>query len=231
MAELKNRNILVVGANGAFGTEFCSQLISAGANVYGTARSADSSIRLRGDLSQRLLLDLQSLDSITALANYLLQEEMKLDGIILAAGLVAFGAISDTPSTVRNSLMQVNALGQIELTGLLIPKLKKSAEIGNEPFIVSISGVISETPMPGLAAYSASKTALHGYSVAAGKELKKQGIRWLDARPGHTESGLADRAIFGQAPNFGTGMQVDQVVRRILLAMVGDEKDLPSSAF
>ena len=97
--------------------------------------------------------------------------------------------------------------------------------------MVSISGVIAENPMAGLAAYSASKSALLGYANAAGKELKKLGIRWLDARPGHTESGLATRAVFGQAPNFGTGFEVSHVVSRIIRGITEDEKDLPSSSF
>jgi cyclic-di-GMP-binding biofilm dispersal mediator protein len=97
--------------------------------------------------------------------------------------------------------------------------------------VVSISGVIAESPMAGLAAYSSSKTAMHGFAVAAAKELKKLGIRWLDARPGHTESGLASRAIFGQAPNFGLGMDVSHVVSRIVRGITDEEKDLPSTSF
>jgi cyclic-di-GMP-binding biofilm dispersal mediator protein len=53
----------------------------------------------------------------------------------------------------------------------------------------------------------------------------------VDARPGHTESGLATRAIFGQAPNFGAGKTVPEVVTRIVTAIKEDEKDLPSTAF
>jgi cyclic-di-GMP-binding biofilm dispersal mediator protein len=85
--------------------------------------------------------------------------------------------------------------------------------------------------MPGLAAYSASKTALQGFAQAAAKELRKSRIRWMDARPGHTDSGLAGRAIFGTAPNFGEGMTVEHVTSRIIQGILGDERDLPSSAF
>ena len=56
MVSFIGKRILVVGANGAFGAEFCNQLMARGASVLGTARSADSSVRLRADLEQRLLL-------------------------------------------------------------------------------------------------------------------------------------------------------------------------------
>ena len=128
-------------------------------------------------------------------------------------------------------LMQVNALGQIDLVQRLLPKLHASVLAEREPFVVSISGVIAEAPMPGLSAYSASKTALYGFAQAAAKELRKSRIRWMDTRPGHTESGLAGRAIFGTAPNFGAGMSVDHVVERIIKGIIDDERDLPSAAF
>jgi short-subunit dehydrogenase len=231
MLSLNGKRILVVGATGAFGAEFCNQLVLAGALVLGTASSAESSIRLSANLHQRLLLDLRNQESVNTLAQYLLQSPEQLDGIILASGLVAFGSISDTPLEVKNQLSQVNATGPINLVSQLIPKLTATAASESSPFVVSISGVIAESPMAGLAAYSSSKTALHGFAIAAAKELKKLGIRWLDARPGHTESGLASRAIFGQAPNFGAGMDVTQVVSRIVRGIIDDEKDLPSTSF
>jgi cyclic-di-GMP-binding biofilm dispersal mediator protein len=231
MVTLAGSRVLVVGANGAFGAEFCNQLLAAGAHVIGTARNTDTSIKLRADLEQRLLLDLENTESINTLAAYFNSLPEHLDGIVLASGLVAFGQISETPPTIQRKLFEVNALGQINLTSQLISKLKSSADSGKAPFVVSISGVIAESPMASLAAYSASKTALHGYAIAAAKELRRFGIRWLDARPGHTESGLASRAIFGQAPNFGAGLEVSHVVSRIIRGITDDEKDLPSSSF
>lgn len=231
MVSFLGKKILVIGANGVLGAAFCEQLMSKGASVLGTATSAETSTRLRSDLSARLLLNLEVPSSISALTSYLLTLPGPLDGIILASGLVAFGSAGETPSAVTNRLMQVNALGQIQLVQELMPKLQESAAAGHSPFVISISGVISEKPMAGLAAYSASKTALHGYYTAASKEFKKLGITWVDARPGHTETGLAGRAIFGTAPNFGAGLTPELVVGRILQGMENSEADLPSVAF
>jgi NAD(P)-dependent dehydrogenase (short-subunit alcohol dehydrogenase family) len=231
LSRFTGKNILVVGATGAFGGEFCAQLNVAGATVIGTASSNGSSVRLPESLTQRLLLDLEDEKSILALTAYLNSLPATIDGIVLAAGLVAFGGVAETPIAVTERLMKVNALGQIALVQQLLPKLQQSAGAGREPFVLSLSGVISESPMPGLAAYSASKTALHGYAIAAAKELRKAGITWSDARPGHTESGLAGRAIFGTAPNFGAGKTVPDVVARMLYGLTVGEKDLPSTAF
>ena len=220
---LRGKHVLVVGASGAIGSEIANQLVSLGALVSGTASSVQSSVKLRADLHQRLILNLESQESIANFISYVANQ--KLDGIILAAGLVAFGSIAETPAAVVNRLMQVNALGQIQLVSGLIEALNPGG------FILSISGVITEQPMAGLAAYSASKTALAGYAKAASKEVRKMGISWIDARPGHTESGLAGRAIFGTAPAFGVGMSVEVVVARLINGILAHETDLPSEAF
>jgi cyclic-di-GMP-binding biofilm dispersal mediator protein len=85
--------------------------------------------------------------------------------------------------------------------------------------------------MAGLGAYSASKSALYAFDQAISRELRRDGIRVIDARPGHTETGLAARAIAGQAPAFPQGMTPEHVASRIVAAIVQDEKDLPSSSF
>ncbi|MEN9342691.1 MAG: hypothetical protein RIR24_278 [Actinomycetota bacterium] len=228
MSSLENRTVLLVGATGAFGNEFAKQLQAAGARVIGTASSAESAHRLPAGLSGSAFLNLDDSVSIESVAAQLPDE---IDAIVFAAGEVAFGSAAETPTAITKRLMQVNFLGQVAVVHSLMPKLQASAAANREPFVVSISGVIAETPMAGLSSYSASKTALHGFATAATRELRRAGIRWLDARPGHTESGLADRAIYGVAPAFGAGLKTEDVVARIVRAIQEDEKDLPSTAF
>lgn len=231
MSNLQDRTILVVGATGAFGATFVASLSSQGASVLATASGPETAHRLPSQAAASYFLDLNDENQIMEFANQLSQEHSRLDGIVLASGLVAFGAIAETPTRVAEQLLRVNFLGQISLVSKLLPLLSRSSEESREPFVLSISGVIAENPMANMAAYSASKSALHGYAIAATRELRRIGIRWIDARPGHTETGLAGRAIFGQAPAFGAGLSTDFVVTRMIEAVVSDEKDLPSSAF
>lgn len=229
--DLNEKRILVVGASGAIGSAISTILISHGAQVFGTASSPESSVRLRADYPLRLVLNLEQPQSIEAVADYLGSQVNSLDGVILATGLVAFGSMDATPLSVTERLLNVNFTGQVNLVQKVLPLLRRSASERYSPFVVSLSGVISESPMPGLAAYTASKTALYGFATAAAKELRKQGITWLDARPGHTDTGLASRAIFGESPNFGTGLTTEFVAERIVNAILNEEKDLPSSSF
>lgn len=229
MSELTGRNILVVGGSGALGAEFARQLSAKGAAVLATSSSSESASRIPTEVVGRYVVNLEDPRSIRDFVDHLTDAQVTLDGVVLATGLVAFGSIAETPSEVASRLMQVNFLGQAQLVKEL--QVLIQASVSEQPFVVSISGVVAEQPMAGLAAYSASKIALFGYAQAAVRELRRAQIRWIDARPGHTETGLAGRAIFGVAPAFGQGHTAEKVVARIIDAIANDEKDLPSAAF
>lgn len=229
MTDLRDRQILVIGASGALGSEFARQLTAQGASVVGTSSSTESAAKIPAEVATKFVVNLEDQRSIHDFVNHLTDSGVTLDGVIMAAGLVAFGPIASTPAEVTSRLMNVNFLAQAQV----VKELQVLIEASNseQPFVVSISGVVAESPMAGLAAYSASKTALYGYAQAAARELRRAQIRWIDARPGHTETGLAGRAIFGVAPAFGQGHTAEKVVARIIEAIVNEEKDLPSTAF
>jgi cyclic-di-GMP-binding biofilm dispersal mediator protein len=228
--ELSNRKILVVGASGALGSELTKQLRALGAEVMGTASTNNSAAQIPAVAEVRLLLDLTEAESITTLTEYLVASS-PLDGIINASGVVAFGPASELSAETISKLTKINAAGPMQLLAQLHPALKTSAEAGSEPFVVNITGVVAESPMPGLAAYCGSKTAIHGFLQGLTREWRRDGIRVISACPGHTETGLATRAIQGEAPKFPAGLSTEHVAKRIVDAIVNDEKDLPSTAF
>lgn len=228
--EIANKKFLVVGASGVLGAEITRLLRAKGAEVMGTASSNDSAAKIPNVTEVRLLLDLTQPESITTLTEYLVAAS-GLDGIINASGVVAFGPASELTQETIAKLTAINFQGPVQLLTQLHPALKASAEAGNEPVVLNITGVVAETPMPNLAAYSASKTAIQGFLQALTREWRRDGIRVISARPGHTETGLATRAIQGEAPSFPQGFTAEHVAAKIVEAIETDEKDLPSNAF
>jgi cyclic-di-GMP-binding biofilm dispersal mediator protein len=224
--EIANKRFLVVGASGVLGGEIVKLLTEKGAIVSGSASSNDSAAKIPAKVEVRLLLDLTSPESIKTLSDYLIAAT-ELDGIINAAGVVAFGEVKDLTAETVGKLMAINASGPMQLFSALTAKLAEK----EESVVVNITGVVAETPLPGIAAYSASKFAIDGFLAAAAREWRRQGIRAISARPGHTETGLASRAIAGEAPKFPEGMTAQHVAQRIVAAIENDEKELPSTAF
>jgi cyclic-di-GMP-binding biofilm dispersal mediator protein len=225
---LNGSQYLVIGANGVFGSLISRQLIAKGARVIGTARSNESAVDLPVELTQKLLLDLESQESIDALVGYLTNSETPLDGVINAAGRVGFGTIAETTLDGAKRLMQVNHFGPAQVISRLLPRLAASA---NQPFVLSITGVVAEKVFPGMACYITSKTAHSRWLKALALEARRQKIRVIDARPGHTETGLATRPMFGTAPAFAQGMNPEHVVSVIIAGIESGITELPSDSF
>ncbi len=208
------KNILVVGASGGLGREFATSLIAAGANVYGTARSNESAAHISDQVVQKLLLDLESQESISTLTTYL-NSAFKLDGVIVAAGVVGFGLATDTPAEVDAKLIQVNYRGPRDLLVALQPNLAGS----EGAFVLNVTGIVAQMPLPSMSSYSASKMAMHGFLTAVAREWRRSGIKVVSELLGHTETGLASRAISGQAPQFPQGLSPADAVAQMLKSL------------
>jgi short-subunit dehydrogenase len=228
--EIAGKRFLVVGGSGVLGAELTRQLHARGATVLATTMSNDTAAKIPAVAEVRLLLDYQSPDSIKTLTDYLLGAS-QIDGLINAAGVVAFGAAGTLDQETIQRLFAVNTTGPIQLLSALHPLLAQSAQSGNSPVALNITGVVAEQPLPNLAAYSASKIAMAGFLQALSREWRREGINVISANPPHTETGLASRAIAGEAPNFGAGLDPAAVVEKLLHAIAEDLKTLPSSEF
>jgi len=234
MTELRGKNILVIGATGVLGSLLAQRLSDAGAQVILAGRSSDKLAAL-AIAGTPVVVDLEHAPEAIIPAAIAASEAAGcgglVDGLVIAAGVVAFGPAAElTPATLAQ-LFAVNALGPISVITSAIPALTASAAAGNEPFVLTMSGIVAESPTAGLAAYSASKAALAAFVAATSREVRRSGIRLIDARPGHTETGLATRAIQGTAPAFPVGFAAGFVADRMLTAITAGERDVPSTAF
>jgi cyclic-di-GMP-binding biofilm dispersal mediator protein len=230
MSELKGSSILIVCASGGLGAEFARELHQRGALLTITSRSAER-LGAIGVPGAHAVGDVSQPGVAEHFVQAALDAHQRLDGVVYAAGAVAFGSVADVSDDVIDALWQVNAKGWMSVLRAALPALTQSGSDGRSPWVVTLSGVVAEAPTAGLAAYSAVKAALHAYGVAAGRELRRSGIRLIDARPGHTETALSQHPLAGVAPAFPAGLAPEAVVKRIVSAIEADEKDLPSAAF
>lgn len=221
--DFQGKNILIIGASGALGSTLARELCSQGAVVFGTARTAASAEQIPATVATKLLLDLESQSSIDALIDYLKGEIFH--GVINASGVVGFGRANETSAQDANRLMQINHLGPASLISGLYEPLRKA----EGSFVASITGVVAEKTFQGMSAYCSSKSAHSAFLSTIAQEWRRDKIQITEARPGHTETGLASRAIFGAAPNFPEGMTAAHVVQ-VILAGIKEGKTLISSS-
>jgi cyclic-di-GMP-binding biofilm dispersal mediator protein len=138
---------------------------------------------------------------------------------------VAFGPVGELSVDTMEELFLTNTFVPIMLAKAALTQMNQGATL------VNISGVIAETNLPGMAAYGASKAAVRSFDEALSREARRQKVRILDARPPHTETGLAERPIEGTAPKMPTGLEPAHVARIIVDAIEAGVDDLPSQAF
>jgi short-subunit dehydrogenase len=217
--DMLGKHIVVVGASGVLGGCIAAHLVAAGAKVSAIVR--DHTKLEQDHFFKYASADITDRAAIKTALNAL----APFDGVINAAGVVAFGAITDLDDATLSTLFAVNAIAPIVL-------LRDSAVLLNQGgFFLNISGVVATQPIAGMAAYCASKAAAWAAMVASARELRRQQIDVIDARPPHTETGLAMRPIAGVAPTMQRGLDPDAVAARIVAALSAGERDLPADAF
>lgn len=218
-------SVVVTGASGGLGRQIARQLAERGARLTLAARDM-SKLESLGIDATLVSADLRDAQAGAVIVGAALAAHDRLDGLVNAAGVVAFGSLADTDDAVIEDLFLTNVLGPLWLMRAALPALTAS-----RGFIANISAVVAEQPLAGMAAYAASKAALTAADRALARELRAAGISVTDARPPHTETGLADRPIAGTAPRLREGLQPDAVARRIVAAIVAGEREIPAEAF
>jgi short-subunit dehydrogenase len=202
--DLRENVVAVVGATGGLGRELVDVLTERGASV----------VRVGHRAAADLAIDVRDSAAGDALVEHCTSRHGRLDGVIVAAGIVAFGDLVDTDDVIMEELFLTNALGPMWLAKRVAPSLQES-----QGFFVNISGVVAESPMPGMAAYSASKAAAAAAMDAVRREFRRVKVHVVDARPPHTETGLATRPLAGTAPRMPEGLAPRVVAERIVLAV------------
>jgi len=227
MAEraLEGASIVVTGATGGIGRQISRQLADLGARLTLTARD-QGALQAIGIDATVVAADLRDSHAGTAIVDAALAANGRLDGLVNAAGIVAFGSLIETDDVVIEELFLTNVLGPLWLIRAALPALTEA-----NGFIANISAVVAEQPLAGMVAYAASKAALTAADRALTRELRKAGITVTDARPPHTETGLANRPISGVAPQLRPGLAPDVVARRIITGIQAGEREVPADAF
>ena len=223
--DLTDSVVAVIGASGELGRRVAERLAASGARLVLVGRD-DDRLASTGLDGPRVVGDITDAGLGDAVVKSATDAFGRLDGVVNAAGVVAFGPLLDAPEATIEELFLVDVLGPLWLTQKVLPALKESSG-----FIVSMSGVIAATPMAGMVAYSAAKAAMAAASLALVKELRRDHIQIIDVQQPHTETGLTTRAIAGTAPKFPPGADPDAVADRIVQAIRDGETLVKSDEF
>ncbi|MEW1958436.1 SDR family oxidoreductase [Kineococcus sp. NPDC059986] len=219
--ELRDAGVLVTGAGGGLGRPLVQGLLAAGARVVVSGRTAPV---VEG--THAVAADLRLPGEPERLVEEAVAHLGRLDGLVHAAGVVAFGPAVEADDDLLDELFLADAIGPVRLLRAAVPHLRE----GKDAFAAVVTAVVAEKPQAGMAPYSAAKAALSSFVTALAREERSR-VRVLDVRPPHTETGLATRPVAGSAPKLPKGLDPQVVADRILRAITEGERELPSGAF
>lgn len=183
MQTLKDKVILITGANRGIGESLVKSSLEKGASkIYATARNLSKMPNFGDKRVVTLELDITDNAQILKVAEKTKDVEVLINNAgILSQGNVLMGEIS----AVEND-MKVNYYGTINMMRVFAPILEKNAPSK----IINIVSIVAYSPLPSIAGYSASKTALYSATLSVRIEVAKKGITVHAVNPGAIDTDM-----------------------------------------
>ncbi len=190
MKSLDEQIALVTGASRGIGRAVALSLSAQGASIVAAARNQQQLDRLvneiesEGNKAAAFVFDLADESSINALVQQVNKQFGHLDILVNNAGLTHSALMEETTTADFDRIMKVNSRGPYILTRQCLPILKQA----QQATIVNIASVVGIKGYPKQSAYTASKHALRGWSIALAEELRGTNVRVHVLCPGGVDT-------------------------------------------
>lgn len=215
---LEGKVALVTGARGGIGRAIVARFVREGATVYAADLTPEGSLATHvDDGSQFVKLDVtQEADAIAAMER-VRGEAGKLDILVNAAGIEIEKTIEDTTLEEWNRSFAVNVTGTFLTSKHALPLMRAAAKGGTSASLINFGSYDGFIADPGLAAYCATKGAVHALTRAMACDHGPEGIRVNAICPGYIDTPMLQSFFQGEGSG-GAGGTIDtlqQVVRDV----------------
>ncbi|GJG89371.1 oxidoreductase [Gemmatimonadetes bacterium T265] len=169
--KIDGNTVLITGGTSGIGAALAQRLRDVGNHVIVAGRrqdALDKVVRAQERMSG-LVLDVADPDSIRAAADQVVRDHPALNVLVNMAGIMKFEdatskrSLDDAEATIATNLM-----GPIRMTDALIDQLTGAANAA----IINVSSGLGFVPLTTTPTYSASKAAIHFYTVALREQLR-----------------------------------------------------------
>lgn len=193
---LKQKNVVVTGANRGIGFAIAKTFAAQGAHVFACMRSLDPDVLQRlapegeSERIKGVALDLGEESSIKAAIKEIASlTGNKVDVLVNNAGTASGGLFQMMPIAELRRVFEINFFGQILLTQGL-SRLMTRHRSGS---IINIASSAAEIADPGTLAYGSSKSGFSRASQSMATELGGSGVRVNTISPGVTKTDMYDQ--------------------------------------
>jgi NAD(P)-dependent dehydrogenase (short-subunit alcohol dehydrogenase family) len=214
MGMLAGKTAFITGGRGGIGRAISARFIREGAEVYAADLTPQGSLAQHDDDGSRfVMMDVASQGDVQSAMQEVARRSGKLDILVNAAGIEIEKTIEETTLEEWNRSFAVNVTGTFLTSKYALPLLRKSAGASVVNF-GSYDGFIAD---PGLAAYCATKGAVHALTRAMACDHGPQGIRVNAVCPGYIDTPMLQSFFAGDGSGGGGGTieTLQQAVRDV----------------
>jgi uncharacterized oxidoreductase len=178
--DITSRSVFIAGGTSGIGLELARRFRAAGSAVVVGGRRSDALAQLAGEGLGTVTIDVTDAGSVTRARDQVLRAHRDLDTVITMAGTGIPEDLRDPAHfDAAETTIAVNVLGTIRVIDAFTPHL-----IGRgRGTIITVSSGIGFLPFPVMAAYGASKAAVHAYSEALRAQLDGTGVEVAELVP------------------------------------------------
>ena len=171
------KTVLITGTSSGYGLETARYFHERGWTVVATMRNPQPGLLPQSDRITVLPLDVTSTESIKACVAV----AGPVDVLVNNAGIGMVGAFEASPMAQIRRLFETNTMAVMAMTQAVLPMMRQRGG----GVIVNVTSSVVLAPSPFAAAYTATKTAIEGFSRSLAKELEAFDIGIRLVEPGY----------------------------------------------
>lgn len=217
--QLTDNTIFITGSTSGIGRALAEKFHALGNQVIiaGRRKALLDEVTAANPGMASIQLDITDPASIQAAADELTSRFPKLNVLINNAGIMPFDDASTAiDDAVSQSILTTNLLGPIRMSSALVEHLKAQPR----STIINNTSVLAYVPLAGNAVYSASKAALHSFTLSQRFMLRDTSVRVQEIAPPWVNTDLVGKSEDPRA------MPLDAFIAETLDKLAGDDEEI-----
>jgi NADP-dependent 3-hydroxy acid dehydrogenase YdfG len=219
LRSLQDSVVAITGASSGIGRATARELMSAGCRVALAARRKEALDEVASELGDHALvcpIDVRIPQDLRRLVDAVVGRFGRLDSIVVAAGIGAYGGILDYTDDELDEMMETNVAGTVWAVRAALPTMLNNGG-GDIVLIASVAGFRGGATE---AVYAATKFAQVGLAGSLDRELRPHGVRVTTICPAAVSTEFAmGRGRSPEMPGLDGMLQAEDValaVRTVL---------------
>ena len=197
--DITTSTVFIPGATSGIGLGLARRLADAGSTVVvgGRRRALLDEITAADPRLDAVVVDVDDPDSITAAVHTVVSRHPTLDAVVTMSGIMRPEDLRDPGHlAAAEATITTNLLGTIRLVDAVLPQLLSRPRAT----LMTVSSGLAFTPLAAAPTYSATKAAVHSYTLALRTQLAGSAVEVLELVPPAVATDILGGADFGGMP-------------------------------